>query len=159
MSLETKDYYRILQVDPSADPEVIEAAYKRLARKYHPDTNKSPVATLRMQEMNAAYGVLRNPVKRVQYDRERSFRSSRPDAKYEEERRKREAAEAARQHPTMEGYRLSIRQAAQAISVTRGTLQDYIKSGRVSVNPDGTIDAVELLRAGFIIRKLPPRGE
>jgi len=34
------DLYRVLQVDPSADPEVIEAAYKRLALKYHPDHNR-----------------------------------------------------------------------------------------------------------------------
>ena len=37
------DFYRVLQVDPSADPDVIEAAYKRLARKYHPDHNGGDV--------------------------------------------------------------------------------------------------------------------
>jgi len=36
-----KDYYKILQVDPSADPEIIVVAYKRLARIYHPDINKA----------------------------------------------------------------------------------------------------------------------
>jgi hypothetical protein len=45
-----------------------------------------------------------------------------------------------------------MRQAAQAIGVTRGTLHNYIKAGRVRVNPDGTIQVAELLRAGFIIR-------
>lgn len=94
MPLGNKDYYKILQVDPSADLEVVEAAYKRLARKYHPDMNKSPDATLRMQELNAAYRILHNPAKRTQYDRERTSQSSRPDSKYEEERRKREEADA-----------------------------------------------------------------
>lgn len=64
----SKDYYKILQVDPSAEPEVIASVYKRLAQKYHPDKNKSPSATRRMQEINEAYEVLSDPVKRAQYD-------------------------------------------------------------------------------------------
>src|SRR5512135_2185429 len=62
------DYYKILQVDPSAEDEVIKAAYKRLALKYHPDTNKSPDASQRMKEINEAYQVLSNPTKRASYD-------------------------------------------------------------------------------------------
>ena len=57
-----------------------------------------------------------------------------------------------------EGYKFSADQAAQAISVTRGTLQGYISSGRIHANADGTIDAEELSRAGFIIRNFPPRS-
>lgn len=57
-----------------------------------------------------------------------------------------------------EGYKFSADQAAQAISVTRGTLQGYISSGRIHANPDGTIDAGELIRAGFIIRNFPLRS-
>jgi len=57
-----------------------------------------------------------------------------------------------------EGYKFSTDQAAQAIAVTRGTLQGYIRSGRINANLDGTIDAAELLRAGFIIRNFPPRS-
>jgi hypothetical protein len=57
-----------------------------------------------------------------------------------------------------EGYRFTTDQAAQAIGVTRGTLQGYIKSGRINVNPDGTIDTPELIRAGFIIRNFPPHS-
>jgi len=47
-----KDFYKILQVDPAAETEVIAAAYKRLAQKYHPDINQSANATRRMQEIN-----------------------------------------------------------------------------------------------------------
>ncbi|HKF77479.1 MAG TPA: J domain-containing protein [Candidatus Dormibacteraeota bacterium] len=64
----SEDLYKILQVDPQADTEVIEAAYRRLARKYHPDVNRSPDAELRMRELNAAYQVLRRPDHRAAYD-------------------------------------------------------------------------------------------
>jgi curved DNA-binding protein CbpA len=64
----TKPYYRILQVDQAAEPEVITAAYKRLALKYHPDSNKSPDALRRMQELNEAYEVLNDPLKRERYN-------------------------------------------------------------------------------------------
>ena len=57
-----------------------------------------------------------------------------------------------------EGYKFSADQAAQAIAVTRGTLQGYIRAGRTNANPDGTIDAAALLRVGFIIRNFPPRS-
>jgi curved DNA-binding protein CbpA len=71
MSKSIEDYYKILQVDPSADPEVITAAFRRLAVKYHPDTNPSPDATPRMQKINEAYAVLSDPAQRVVYDRSR----------------------------------------------------------------------------------------
>ncbi len=85
MPTQFKDYYRILQVDPSAEPEVVTAAYKRLAHKYHPDTNKSPDAHRRMQEINAAYEILGNPENRAKYDRERASHSS----SFEEDRHRR----------------------------------------------------------------------
>jgi hypothetical protein len=56
-----------------------------------------------------------------------------------------------------EGYTFSLREAAQAIGVTRGTLQGYITSGRIRTNSDKSIDAAALLQAGFIIRTFPPR--
>jgi curved DNA-binding protein CbpA len=70
-----KNYYRILQIDPSADPDVISAAYKRLSLKYHPDTNQSPDANQRMQEINEAYRVLSDPAQRARYDEILSRRS------------------------------------------------------------------------------------
>ncbi len=66
------DYYEILQVHPGAEWEVIEAAYRRLARKYHPDVNKDAEAEERMRDLNAAYEVLSNPIFREVYDQRRS---------------------------------------------------------------------------------------
>jgi DnaJ domain len=65
------DYYQILQVDPLAEPEVIEAAFARLARKYHPDVNPSPEATEIMKRINVAHEVLSDPERRKRYDSER----------------------------------------------------------------------------------------
>lgn len=67
------DYYKILQVDPAAELEVITAAYKRLAQKYHPDGQQVAVETRRMQDINLAYAVLRDPERRAQYDRMRAL--------------------------------------------------------------------------------------
>ncbi len=61
-------YYKILQVSEEAEPEVIEAAYKRLSQKYHPDVNRTFEAESRMKEINEAYQVLRDPSTRQEYD-------------------------------------------------------------------------------------------
>lgn len=61
--------YQILQVDPSADPEVIDAAFRRLALKYHPDTSTDPEASERMREILEAKNMLSDPDKRLRYDR------------------------------------------------------------------------------------------
>lgn len=72
------DYYQTLQVDPQAEPEVIAAAYRRLVQKYHPDHNRSSAATARMQQLNRAYRVLRDPRLRALYDQERLARGAVP---------------------------------------------------------------------------------
>ena len=66
MAVEYKDYYRILGVDRSADDKTIKSAYRKLARKYHPDVNKGQDA--RFKEINEAYEVLSDPQKRRRYD-------------------------------------------------------------------------------------------
>ena len=68
---EAKDYYAILQVHPLAEPEVIEAAYRRLSRKYHPDVSTQAGAAQRMRELNEAFDVLGDPDRRRDYDRRR----------------------------------------------------------------------------------------
>jgi hypothetical protein len=63
-----KRYYKILQVDPIAEPEEIKMAYRRLAAKYHPDVNKSSEASQIMIQINEAYSILKDPAKREEYD-------------------------------------------------------------------------------------------
>ena len=65
------DPYKILQVDSEAEDEVIQAAYRRLARKYHPDLAASPDAANRMAAINAAWELIGEPAKRAAYDRGR----------------------------------------------------------------------------------------
>ncbi|HEV8402871.1 MAG TPA: DnaJ domain-containing protein [Candidatus Limnocylindrales bacterium] len=72
------DPYKILQVDPEAEDEVIQAAYRRLARKYHPDLAETPEAAARMSKINAAWELIGDPVARRAYDRTRSTVSARP---------------------------------------------------------------------------------
>jgi MFS family permease len=64
-----EDLYALLQVHYLAEQEIIDAAYRRLARMYHPDVNPSEDATIRMKEVNHAYNVLSQPVTRAEYDR------------------------------------------------------------------------------------------
>lgn len=63
-----KDYYEVLGVGRDADPAEIKRAYKRLARKYHPDVSKEPDAEARFKEVGEAYDVLRDKDKRATYD-------------------------------------------------------------------------------------------
>jgi hypothetical protein len=68
--------YEVLQVDRRAEPEVVEAAYRRLARKYHPDTSGLDDGGRRMMELSAAYEVLRDQARRAAYDRELRVRET-----------------------------------------------------------------------------------
>jgi curved DNA-binding protein CbpA len=62
------DPYKTLQVDPEAEDEVVQAAYRRLARKYHPDLAASPEAAARMSAINAAWELIGDPEARRAYD-------------------------------------------------------------------------------------------
>jgi curved DNA-binding protein CbpA len=66
------DPYKVLQVDPEAEDEVIQAAYRRLAQKYHPDRSTGPEAAERMVAINAARALIGSPERRAVYDRDRA---------------------------------------------------------------------------------------
>ena len=65
-----KDHYRTLGVHRQAEPEVVSAAYRALARRYHPDQNHAPDAADRFREIHEAYEVLSTPSRQWLYDRE-----------------------------------------------------------------------------------------
>ncbi len=70
------DPYKILQVDSEAEDEVIAAAYRRLARKYHPDTASGVESLGRMEAINAAWEVLGDPARRAAHDRQRAIQAA-----------------------------------------------------------------------------------
>ncbi len=70
------DPYKILQVDPEAEDEVIAAAYRRLARKYHPDTATGVDSSGRMEAINAAWEVLGDSKRRAAHDRQRALQAA-----------------------------------------------------------------------------------
>jgi hypothetical protein len=70
-----EDYYATLDVPPVADRAAIQAAYRALMRRYHPDLNDSSEAATAAQMINAAYACLRDPAQRAAYDQQRAPRA------------------------------------------------------------------------------------
>lgn len=75
--MKLKDYYRILELEPSATLPEIKKAYRRLALQYHPDkTNNDPYAAVQFSQIKEAYEVLTNPVKKEYYLQQRWYDQS-----------------------------------------------------------------------------------
>lgn len=74
--MEFKDYYKILGVEASADKKAIKAAYRKLARKYHPDVSDHKDAEEKFKEVTEAYEVLYDEKKRAEYDEVRQYGSN-----------------------------------------------------------------------------------
>lgn len=66
--MDFKDYYKTLGVASDAKPDEIKRAFRKLARKYHPDVNAGPEAEARFKDVNEAYEVLKDPERRAAYD-------------------------------------------------------------------------------------------
>jgi len=64
-----RDYYEVLGLEKGASSDEVKKAYRKLARKYHPDVNKQPDAEEKFKEVQAAYETLSDPQKKAQYDR------------------------------------------------------------------------------------------
>lgn len=71
--MEFKDYYKILGIDEDADRKAVKTAYRRLARKYHPDVSDDKDAEARFKEVSEAYEVLSDETKRAEYDQLRKY--------------------------------------------------------------------------------------
>jgi len=69
--LEKMDHYEILGIDSNASSREITFAYRRLALRYHPDRNKTPLANEMMLRINTSYSILSDPNKRSEYDSSR----------------------------------------------------------------------------------------
>ena len=80
--MDFKDYYAVLGVSESASPEDIKKAYRKLARKYHPDVSKEENASDKFKDVGEAYEVLKDPEKRAEYDELKKY-GARQDGSFE----------------------------------------------------------------------------
>ncbi len=117
--MDESNLYRILQVDPAADVEVIDAAFRRLAKKYHPDTGGSEASDQTMSALNHAYEVISNPERRQQYDAEIAA---------SEERARRDQLAAIKRQAASDAQRFDLREAL--LRATRGGGSSVPRIGR-----------------------------
>ncbi len=149
------DPYKVLQVDPEAEDEVIQAAYRRLAQKYHPDV-AGPDGSARMASINAAWELLRDPASRAAVDRERRIaRHAEAGARQAEEdaRQARTAAPPRSTEPPTRGGATPPRPAERA---PESVSSDW-SSGRSSVG--GGYDPSRMRAADGYGAAGPPPGD
>ena len=149
---ERRDPYKVLQVDPEADAEVIQAAYRRLAQKYHPDlaTDADADAFARMVALNEAWSILRDPELRAAHDRARAAAAAAPTG------RPQPAADRQRPPRTAETSKGSARGAVPGGTATAPeTVSADWTSGR-SNSGSGYDPETMHLREGFGAAGPPP---
>ena len=91
------DYYKTLEVQPTASMEEIRRSYHRLARLHHPDLNQQAL-DIHIKRLNQAYEIIGNPAKRARYDAQRTEMKRRADARANFQRQQ---EEQARREPEM----------------------------------------------------------
>jgi len=119
------DLYEVLQVSPRAEPEVIRAAYRTLARKYHPDMGGSAA---RMIALNDAWDVLGDPARRAEYD------ATRPVAAAGRSASATPASASASTTPAAQGF-----SSGHAASASATTSPDPAHAGPPPGRPSGTV--------------------
>jgi len=134
---EPVDAYKVLQVDPEAEDEVIQAAYRRLARKYHPDMATGPDPAARMAAINAAWELIGEPAARAAYDRARLTRTGGASAERGDPGPRTQRSGAAAQPPRAAAYPPGA--AAQASPPQPETVSRDWTSGRSTLG--GGFDA------------------
>ena len=77
-AMRDQSLYELLQVSENADQEIIQAAYRRLILRYHPDRSSEPNAEKMTQRLNDAYAILSDPAQKVEYEREREADTGSP---------------------------------------------------------------------------------
>jgi len=73
-----ENLYELLRVSENVDQEIIQAAYRRLILRYHPDRSSEPNAAEMTQRLNDAYAILSDPAQKVEYEREREADTGSP---------------------------------------------------------------------------------
>lgn len=84
--MDYKDYYKVMGVEPNATADDIKRAYRKLARKYHPDVSKESDAEEKFKALGEAYEVLKDPQKRAQFDKYGAYWKAQSQAEQAQER-------------------------------------------------------------------------
>ena len=126
-----KDYYKILGVEPNATQEEIKKAYRSQSMRWHPDKNPGVDTTAKMQDINEAYNILKDSVKRARYDTEFArFNSTRFEQK------KKANHESAKETSKESEYDIKDETLKEDIKEARKAAEDYVREFYASLKKD-----------------------